>query len=281
MDIRLELTAIFQDTMRFIKTDPALHAASAASVQNTVLYPAGKTPALPENRPFDTSVSVTKERSFQAAVRLRKEYPDAEIAVHNFASATNPGGGVTRGSRAQEECLCRCSTLYPALAAPALRDSYYQFHKDRHDVRYTDACIYTPGVVICKSDTDFPERLPQEDWVTVDILTCAAPNLRESPYNRMNPGSGSSVKLSENELYDLHLQRARHLLSVAAANGDEVLVLGAFGCGAFQNDPSVVAKAYKDVMQEFGGRFLHVTFAVFCTERETRNFDAFSAALSE
>ena len=277
MDIRLELMKIFEDTMQFLKSDPALHAASEASVRDTVLYPEGNTPALPENRHFDTAVSVTKERSFQAAVRLRKAYPDAKIAVHNFASATNPGGGVTRGSRAQEECLCRCSTLYPALASPALHENYYQFHRNRHDVRYTDACIFTPGVVICKSDTDFPDRLPQQDWVTVDILTCAAPNLREKPYNFMNPGTGSSVKLSDEALYELHIKRARHLLSVAAANGDEVLVLGAFGCGAFRNDPSVVAAAYKTVLQEYDGIFRDVTFAVFCTEREAANYQAFSA----
>ena len=279
MDIRFELIKIFEDTMMFIKTDPALQVASSSSVVRTVLYPEGETPALPENSGFDTAVTVTKERSFQAAMRLQAAYPDAKIAVHNFASATNPGGGVTRGSRAQEECLCRCSTLYPALNSRQLWESYYGFHRNRHDVRYTDACIYTPDVVICKSDEDFPERLPQAEWVTVDVLTCAAPNLRETPYNPMNPGKGDAVQLSQDELYALHVKRARHLLSVAAANGDEVLVLGAFGCGAFRNDPDVVAKAYKDVLAEFDGMFRAICFAVFCTERETRNYGAFASVL--
>ncbi|MBR3630547.1 MAG: TIGR02452 family protein [Oscillospiraceae bacterium] len=279
MDVRLQLSLIFEDTMRFIRSTPMLSVASASSVMNTVLYPEGKTPALPDGRPFGTDISVTKERSFQAAIRLRKDYPDAKIAVHNFASATNPGGGVTRGARAQEECLCRYSTLYPSLATPVLRESYYGFHRNRHDVRYTDACIYTPDVIICKSDTDFPERLPQQEWVTVDILTCAAPNLREKPYNAMNPGSGKPVQLSGDDLYSLHLKRARHLLSVAAANQDEIIVLGAFGCGAFRNDPAVVAKAYKDVLPEFHGLFRHICFAVFCTDRELRNYQAFSEAL--
>lgn len=66
--------------------------------------------------------AVTKSKTFEAAMRLRKERPDAKIAVLNFASATNPGGGVKSGSSAQEESLCRCSTLYPTLNQRKLWD---------------------------------------------------------------------------------------------------------------------------------------------------------------
>ena len=95
-----------------------------------------------------TIFTVSKDRTFATAMKLRKENPDARIAVHNFASATNPGGGVTRGSRAQEECLCRCSTLYHTLNVKNLWDEYYGFHRSLHNVCYTDACIYTPDIYI-------------------------------------------------------------------------------------------------------------------------------------
>lgn len=279
MSTREQLVQVFEDTIRFLTSDPQLKEATAASLADVELYAEGDTPALPENaKRFDTGISVTKERSFEAAMRLRKEFPDARITVHNFASATNPGGGVTKGSRAQEEALCRCSTLYPTLATQWLWDSYYRFHRDRHDVCYTDACIYSPDIVICKTDTDLPERMPPEDWVTVDVLTCAAPNLRTIPHNPMNPGTGKPVKLSADELYALHVRRARHMLSVAAANGAEVLVLGAFGCGAFCNDPHVVAEAYKAVLAEFEGVFGQITFAVYCSPREMENYQAFAEA---
>ncbi|MDE5884085.1 MAG: TIGR02452 family protein [Oscillospiraceae bacterium] len=239
---------------------------------------------MPENLPeFQTKMKVLPQKSFETAIQLRKQYPDARIAVHNFASATNPGGGVTRGSRAQEESLCRCSNLYPCLNQGWLKQNYYLFHRNRHDLRYTDACIWSPDVMIFKTDTSMPERMPQADWCKVDILTCAAPNLRRKPYNAMNPGKGgSALQLLDRELSELHYQRAKHMLAVALAHHVEILVLGAFGCGAFQNNPYVVAQTYRKVLDEpeFKNKFRHIVFAVYTTSRDRENFQAFEKYFS-
>lgn len=278
MDIRNELIQIFNDTMAWTKSDPKLKEAVKHSISGTVLFMPDDTPALPDEfTAFDTNIHVSDGKTFETALHLRKVYPEARIAVHNFASATNPGGGVTKGSRAQEECLCRCSTLYPVLQTQF--SGFYQFHRNRHDVRYTDACIWSPDILIIKNDDDFPERLPEQEWCTVDVLTCAAPNLRPMPNNVMNPGKDKPIRLSDAELLALHKSRARHMLAIAAANGDEVLVLGAFGCGAFQNNPGIVARAYLEILPEFQGRFRHVEFAVFCTRRERDNFNTFQRIL--
>ena len=283
MDIGLELVKIFNDTMKWTKSDKMLSEAVKFSVSHTQLYQEGEQITLPALVQRNTKFHVSAEKSFESAMRLRTLYPNAKIAVHNFASATNPGGGVTVGARAQEECLCRCSTLYPCLERSDLWKNYYIFHRNRNDVRYTDACIYSPDILIIKTDDDLPERLPEEKFCKVDILTCAAPNLRPKPYNKMNPGKGNAITLTDRELADLHRARARHLLSVAAVNQEEVLVLGAFGCGAFQNNPKVVAQVYKEVLNEpdFKNRFLHVEFAVFHTARETSNYDAFVNAFAD
>ena len=269
MPTSYQLAEIFRDTMQWIRTDPALSAAAAASAAGTVLYRAEDTPALPDFTPVHTKRTVTPMRSFESARWLRGVYPDARIAVHNFASATHPGGGVVRGAAAQEECLCRCSTLYPALDTPELAEKYYKFHQSRHDTRYTDAVIWTPDVRVIKTDELMPERLPVPEHFAVDILTCAAPNL-----------SWNKLEITEQELYALHVRRLRKLLTVAAAQGDEVLVLGAFGCGAFRNPPAVVSAAYRAVLPEFEGRFLHIDFAIPKDLRGSRNFEAFCAALA-
>ena len=68
---------------------------------------------------------------------------------------------------------------------------------------------------------------------------------------------------------------AVHPLHVAAANGAEILVLGAFGCGAFANDPHYVAAAYRDALEEYLEWFSVVEFAVWCKGYETENYKAF------
>ena len=102
-----------------------------------------------------------------------------------------------------------------------------------------------------KSDTSSPERLPEDKWINIDIITCAAPNLREQPSNHMNPNAGDPVKLSDRELLELHIKRGRNIMQTAVRNSADVLVLGAFGCGAFRNDPKIVSQAYKKLCTEF------------------------------
>lgn len=266
--------------MDWIEREPALSDAVQNSITHTVLYPAQQMPDLPEssNR-SKTKVTVTPQRTFEAAQDLLIRYPGSRTAVLNFASATNPGGGVTRGSSAQEEALCRCSTLYPCLTTTELDKGYYQYHRKQQDVRYTDACIYVPDIKIIKTDTDVPQRLPENKWQAVDVICCAAPNLRERPYNKMNPGQGKAIRVTPEELLGLHRRRAYKILSVAAANNVDCLVLGAFGCGAFKNDPNIVAQAYRDILPEFDGYFREIRFAVYCPPHDRTNFDVFRHVL--
>ena len=282
MSNREQLIEIFQDTEKWCKEDEKLAEAVRRAQRDTKVYGEDARPKLPSSKEGRmTEVTVTADRSFQAAMRLKKEDPKMCVAVHNFASATNPGGGVTRGSTAQEECLCRCSTLYPVLNTRPLREQYYDFHRQRRDVHYTDTCIYSPGILIIKMDTNMPQRLPEAEWCPVDVITCAAPNLREKPNNAMNPGSDMAIRVTDKELLELHKKRARHMLAVAAANGAEILVLGAFGCGAFQNKPEIVARAYKEIIPEFQGQFARIEFAVYCPPRDDRNYEVFRRVLGK
>ena len=204
-----------------------------------------------------------------------------KIAVHNFASASNPGGGVVHGAIAQEEWLCRCSGLYFILNTQIKRKGFYEPHKRAHNPIHNDDIIYTPEVTVFKSDTASPTLLDEKDWYDVDVITCAAPNLRENPGNKYNQGDGNKrVKLSDKELLQIHEKRLKRILDVAVSKGDEVIILGAFGCGAFMNKTEIVALAAKNVVKEYLKAFKVVEFAVYCSSKDDENYKTFDRVLS-
>lgn len=219
-------------------------------------------------------VIVSGKRSLEAAESYAKQ--GKKVCVLNFASATNPGGGVVNGSSAQEECICRCTTLYPCLNTNQMWNVFYSPHRKTANPLYNNDCIYTPNVCVFKRDKNFPELLPKENWWSVNILTCAAPNLRERPSNMMNPHAGNvAAKITPSELEKLVTERIRRIFEVAVANKNEVLILGAFGCGAFKNPPEIVARVFNKVMQDYLCYFDTIEYAVYHTEREVANYDAF------
>ena len=223
-------------------------------------------------------VIVSPKRTLEAAAPYA--YAGKKVCVLNFASATNPGGGVVKGSSAQEEAICRCSTLYPNLKEQRMWNQFYAPHRRAHDPLHNDDCIYTPGVVVFKSDTDYPQLMPEEKWYSVNVLTCAAPNLRERPSNGMNSGDGDdAVHISREELQTLHEKRMRRVLEIAWAKENEVVILGAFGCGAFRNPPAVVAQAMKTVVQEYRKKFETIEFAVYCSTQYDTNYRVFQPIL--
>ena len=273
-----ERIAVFQDTLAWIKSDADLAASvEKAKLETTVFYE-DDYPDFDVSRTREMTIQVSGERSFEAAMRLSKERPGSKIAVMNIANAFHAGGGVTKGSSAQEECLCRTSTLYPLIYRKSLRDTFYKHHYDKGSAKASDSLIYTEGVVICKSDTDLPERLPKEDWVNVDVITIAAPDLRDKS-NRHAALVGNGTHMNDAELFGYHVKRAIHMLTCAAAKDADVLVLGAFGCGAFHNNPEVVARAYQVALEAFPKVFCKIVFAVYCPPGGSRNYEVFKKHL--
>ena len=225
-------------------------------------------------------VLVSMRRSLEAAAPYARE--GKKTCVLNFASATNPGGGVLRGSSAQEESICRCSTLYFALNTDNLRKDFYQPHRAAGDPLYNDDAIYTPGVLVFKTDDDSPKTMPEADWYGVDVLTMAAPNLRENPSDYMNPDAGTKgVLLSNRELAALLEKRIRRMFEVAKEQGAEVLILGAFGCGAFQNPPAVVSKVFAKVMRDYLYDFEAIEYAIYCRPDERLNHQIFAETMQK
>ena len=278
MSTRDERIAVFQDTLAWISKDPDLVASIPVAKKHTTVFYENDYPVFDPSKTRDMSIGVSGDRSYQAAMRLHREYPDARIAVMNFANAFHAGGGVTKGSGAQEESLCRTSTLYPLLYRKSLRDTFYKHHHDLNTPKASDSLVYTEGVIICKTDEDLPKRMSKEDWVKVDVITIAAPDLRDKS-NVHAPLVNGGTYMNDAELFGYHVKRAIHMLTCAASKGADILVLGAFGCGAFRNDPEVVARAYKTALKEFPRVFTRIEFAVYCPPGGSLNYEVFNRVL--
>ena len=194
------------------------------------------------------AVEVTDETTLAAARRLLADGAGDVLAL-NFASAKNPGGGFLGGSRAQEESLARSSALHECLLA---QPAYYDANRGGPRALYTDHAIYSPRVPVFRADDGALLDEPYE----LSFLTMPAPNVRAMRERGGAPDDGMVA--------DTMARRIGHVLAFAAARGYRTLVLGAWGCGAFGNDPEVVARLFAEALAGPVARaFDRVTFAVF------------------
>lgn len=269
-----ELIAEFWDTMNYCKEEPVLIEAVESTNARTKVYPAD----------FSEEVSVKKKgivrvesgRTFQKAIALHKEFLDKRIAVLNFAASGTPGGGVKNGSYAQEESLCRCSSLYPSLLTDYATKRFYYYHIENCDWRASDTCIYSPDVMIVRDDSDLIcPRLRPEEFVKVDVVSCAAPHIFRN------------IVVSDKDLFRMHVSRAKNILRAAAHNGADIFVGGAFGCGAFHNPPEIVASAWHEALKEYREKFDLIDFVIYVSDFEAKresgehNLRAFSDEFTE
>lgn len=261
--IRTANIRVFRDTMRACESHDVLKSAIEKSIAAQRVIPeALALDALPEGE-REGRIILSRKRSFEAAFA----HCGKRVCVLNFASSINPGGGVVNGSSAQEESLCRCSTLYPCLNSDAAWEGFYLPHRADKNPLHSNDCIYTPDVIVFKEDSDYPQSLPEDKWTRADIITCAAPNLRA-----LREMGG---ELSDEALFALHEGRMRRILHIAALGGNDVLILGAFGCGAFGNDPEIVAPALNAAVRAYRRHFRIIEFPVFCRGGNDANFHAF------
>ena len=248
--------------------------AMADAVAGTVLYHPDEIGDLLDSGPADSAdstghptrtVEVDNCTTFSGVRALLADDPNADVACLNFASAKNPGGGFIGGSQAQEEALARASGLYACLLATP---DYYQQNRANPSPLYTDHIIYSPAVPVFRDDDD---RLLAEPYRT-SIITAPAPNAGALMQNRPE---------DEPLLVPTMARRIRAVLAVAQAQGHRHLVLGAWGCGVFGNDPATVAELFREALD--GGAYdsvERVVFAVLDTTSEQGTFGPFRDALA-
>ena len=246
-----DLILSFKDTLNIAYSDKLL-AATEGAIRSSRVYKEGFTSNTVSPCFESTKVEVVSGTTFATAKGFCKF---GRVAVLNFANPENPGGGVQNGAMAQEECLCRSSILYPCLCDKSVFNEFYLYHRNLRSFFYSDRLIYTKGVTVFKDDSDVPQLMPENEWFQVDVITCSAPYIARRKYT------------NKTVLKELFKSRIKNIFEAAVDNGAEVLVLGAFGCGAFKNPPEIVAKAFHEVIEEnaYHTKFKRTVFAIKST----------------
>ena len=204
-----------------------------------------------------TIVQVSNETTLGAGKRLVDR--GLRPLALNFANGVNPGGGFLEGARAQEEVLCRSSALY----ATILGDPMYDSHRRRPRPDSTDWAILSPDVPVFREDNG---RTLEHPWL-LSFITCAAPYA---------PGVGQP------EAGDLLQCRIKRVLEIARAYDYVTVVLGAWGCGAFENDPTRTAKDFRLALEgDFRGAFSEVVFAITDWSADRRFLGPFRDVFAE
>lgn len=186
-----------------------------------------------------------------------------KIGVLNFASAKNPGGGFLNGAKAQEESLAASSTLYRTLI---VHEEYYRENRNCNSMIYTNHAIYSPDVVFFR-DGSFRLTEPMK----ASVLTLPAVNMGQVIQK------GEDVETARQAMK----QRMKLALAIFANEGAENLVLGAYGCGVFRNEPKDVAIWWKELLDTEMGKYFDLVFhAVLDYSREKKCIGAFEEVFS-
>jgi len=226
-----------------------------ATIQEEVLSQPASAPSV--------VIEIENETTLSGVARLLREHA-APVAALNFASANNPGGGFLSGSQAQEESLARSSALYASLMKAW---DFYEQHRQDASPLYSDSMILSPACPIFRDDAG--NLL--SDIRLATFISAAAPNARVLQ---------ETVPEHVDRIPGVLAGRAECILALAASRGYRHLVLGAWGCGVFRNNPETVADVFMALLgsARWANRFSRVVFSILDPSPEQGLINVFKTA---
>lgn len=205
---------------------------------------------------FVTKIEIEHEDVVSCIHRLTQK--NDKVMCLNFASAYNAGGGFQKGALAQEESLAISSNLYDTQINTT---GFYDLHRKIKSYFYSDTIIYSPNVQFFRDGKGVLLDKPS----SCNVITSAAVN------------KGVVLDRQPNLVHTVNKEmekRIQNVLAVAKANNNDTLILGAWGCGVFKNDPLEIAQLFKKQLnKEFKNEFKHIVFAIYA--RDDKFINAF------
>lgn len=198
-----------------------------------------------EKSDYNNSYKVSENIKSQTTIRTILEFPsDKKIIALNFANAMCPGGGYIIGGNAQEESLCRASLLYYTIRT---QKAFYRKNRFHFLPDYTDTMIYSENVPIIRNDNGEFLETPAK----CSFLTCPAVNYRFGRFI-----------FSDKRLIEKMTIRIDKIIRFIVSENPDVIVLGAFGCGAFGNDKKTILEIFENVINKYTLNKIEIIFAI-------------------
>lgn len=206
---------------------------------------------------------VVNNTTINTIIELRNSGISGNIVALNFASARNPGGGFETGANAQEESIARASALYPCLVKCS---RFYEFHRRQGSPLYSNKMIYSPDVSIFRDDSGKFLNAP----VLCSFITSPA----------VNANVARARGISESIINETMNIRIKNILNLALSKNSSAIVLGAFGCGVFGNNPKEVSHMFASQLKEnMKSSNIKIIFAIY--DRNMTMIDAFRNELND
>ena len=203
----------------------------------------------------------------EAIIHFYKKKNNNKICILNFANSHHVGGGYLGGYMAQEEELCRTIIdLFPSLALLASRKSrnYYDFKWNRDVLYSSNLSLYRYDGIQSNNNYDFIDKNINPKPIKISVITAAAPNLRIDR-NRKEP-TPETVELvnnfrsKPNDLYEVlfDIIKGIYLVPIQIEKNINILILGAFGCGAFSPHYNLQKQMNIDYTKDIASIFLRI-----------------------
>lgn len=233
------------------------------SIENCLLFKPDFEYKHPETKVGEGVIEVVAEDIISCSYRLVVTEKRSNCVILNFANGVHPGGGWAHYAMAQEECIMRASGGYASMIA---KQEFYQSNS-HNSALSTDSLIYSPDVPFFRnSKNKFLEEPFSISMITSPAVIAAA------------------CHLSQKKIREIMEKRCRKIIQCAINQKDKVIALGAFGCGAFRNDPNVIAGIFKQILidEDYKSYFDYIVFPIPEYHGNVRSFniDPFSKILN-
>ena len=285
--VKTDNIAAFRDTVANFSRNPGLKEATTRSAaKQRVFREYDIIRDLPEGT-RDAEIKISPRKTLEAA----REYASKgkRVAILNCASAIKPGGETENGNASQEECLCRCSNLYPCLNTADAISKFYVPHKTigfnaphtMDDCLTNDDCIYTPDVTVIKEDRYGCKMLREKDWYSVDVISCAAPEFTTAFTSPFISAFASGAKPDKTRIEHVYRKRFERILTISRWSGADVVILDFWGYKRSGENAAIVAEAAYKAAESFASCFDVIEAAVGYSTANENTYNIYAKAFDK